>query len=151
MQTRLLAVTEILRIRADGCAITVIASRYLCGSNLVGTQRMITNERDEYETNQILASSALVETVIGSFDGRSWDKGMVVIHSSIFHVSLIRVIEGDGREGKNRYVPGYWFKGSSNKQSINYTTRCLSIDNSPLGHPQRQEPWDWWEHQICSR
>ena len=71
MQTRLLAVTEILRIRADGCALTVIASRYLGGSNLVGMQRTITNDSDEYETDLILASSALVETGIGSFDGRS--------------------------------------------------------------------------------
>ena len=70
MQTRLHLVTESLRIRADGCVATVIAFPYL-GSDFVGMQRMITNETNEYETNLIVASSALEESVIDSLDGRS--------------------------------------------------------------------------------
>ena len=93
VQTRLLLVTESLRIRADGCVATVITFLYLGGSDFVGMQRTITNESDEYETNLIVASSALEECVIDSLDGRSWDKGMIVIHSGIFHISLIHVIE----------------------------------------------------------
>ena len=71
MQTRLHLVAESLRIRADGCVATVIAFPYLGGSDFVGMQRMITNETNEYETNLIVASSALEESVIDSLDGRS--------------------------------------------------------------------------------